>query len=249
MDLGIAGKVALVTGASKGIGRAIAAELVAEGAHVAVSSRSRERIEAAAAEVGARPFVHDSADLDGVPALCDAVAAALGPIEILVTNSGGPPADPDSLAFSREQWEAAHRELVLSPLALAAYVLPGMRARRFGRILNVGSSTMREPAPALMLSNTERSGVLAAFKTIARQVAGDGVTVNSLLPGRVATNRLFELLGSREAAERAAREEVPAGRLGVVEELASAAAFLCSDRASYITGVALLVDGGLTRAT
>jgi 3-oxoacyl-[acyl-carrier protein] reductase len=248
VELGIAGRVALVTGASQGIGRAIAAELVAEGARVAVASRSRERIEEAAAEVGATAFVHDATDPHSAASLVDEVAAALGPVEILVTNTGGPPAGPDPLGFDREEWERAYRSLVLDPLELAKAVLPAMRERGFGRIVNVASTTVREPAPALMLSNTHRAGVLAGLKTISREVAADGVTVNSVLPGRIATDRLFSLYGGQENAEEHGAADVPAGRLGTVEEMAAAAVFLCSARASYITGVALLVDGGLTRA-
>jgi 3-oxoacyl-[acyl-carrier protein] reductase len=133
-------------------------------------------------------------------------------------------------------------------MALIERVLPGMRERAYGRIVNVSSSAIREPIANLMLSNVHRSGLLAGFKTLARQVAGDGVTLNTVLPGRIDTDRLAELLGSREQAEAVAREQVPAGRLGNVDEIASAAAFLCSERASYITGVALLVDGGLTQS-
>ena len=129
MDLGTTGRVALVTGASKGIGRGIAAELAAEGARVAISSRSRERITAAAAEIGATGFVHDSSDLDDAPRLARDVEGALGPVEILVCNTGGPPAGADALGFSREQWEAAYAELVLAPMALVERVLPGMRER------------------------------------------------------------------------------------------------------------------------
>ncbi|MEA2268252.1 MAG: 3-oxoacyl-[acyl-carrier protein] reductase, partial [Solirubrobacteraceae bacterium] len=131
MDLGIADKVALVTGGSQGIGRAIAAELAREGARVAISSRSRERIDEAAADIGATPFVFDSADLDAAPGLVAAVEDALGPIDILVCNTGGPPGDPDPLSFSREQWEAAYRTLVLAPMALVERVIPGMRERGF----------------------------------------------------------------------------------------------------------------------
>jgi 3-oxoacyl-[acyl-carrier protein] reductase len=246
MDLGLEGRVALVTGASQGIGLAIARELAAEGARVAVSSRSRERIEAAASEIGARAHVHDSLDLDAAPLLVDRVEEELGPLDVLVTNTGGP-AGGDPLGFTREQWESAHRELVLAPLALIERALPGMRERGFGRVLNVASSTVLEPNPALMLSNSHRPGIVAAFKTLARQVAADGVTFNSLLPGRIATDRLAELYGSLEGAEKAAGGEVPAGRLGAPEEMAAAAAFLCSERAAYITGVSLLVDGGLTQ--
>jgi 3-oxoacyl-[acyl-carrier protein] reductase len=243
MDLGIAGRSALVMGASKGIGRAIAAELAAEGARVVVTSRSRERIEAAAAAIGAAPLVHDSADLDGV----DALLEAAGPVDLLVTNTGGPPAGPDPLGFERAQWEEAYRTLVLAPMAVVERVLPGMRERSFGRIVNVVSTSVREPIANLMLSNAHRASMVTAFKTLARAVAADGVTLNSVLPGRIATDRIFALQG-REAAERAAAEEVPAGRLGTTEEFAAAVAFLCSARAGYITGETLAVDGGLTRS-
>jgi 3-oxoacyl-[acyl-carrier protein] reductase len=248
VDLGLEGRVALVTGASKGIGRGIAAALAAEGANVAISSRSRERIEATAAEIGARGYVHDSEDVDGAPGLLDAVESDLGPVDVLVTNTGGPPAGADPLGFSLEQWEAAYRSLVLAPMALIERAVPGMRERGFGRVVNVASSAVREPISVLMLSNAHRSALLAAFKTIARDVAGDGVTVNSLLPGRIATDRILDMAGSREVAEAAAREQVPAGRLGTVEEFASVACFLCSGPASYVTGTAILVDGGLTQS-
>lgn len=249
MELGIAGRVALVTGASAGIGRAIASELVAEGARVAIASRSRERIDAAARDIGAAAaLVHDSRDLDGVPALLAAVEGRCGgPVEILVVNTGGPPANPDPLAFTRAQWEDAHRELVLAPMALIEQAVPAMRAARWGRIVNVVSTSVREPIETLMLSNSHRAATLAAFKTLARALAGDGITLNSLLTGRIATDRQAAMHGSLEAAERVAATEVPAGRLGTVEEMAAAAAFLCSERAAYVTGVGLLVDGGLTR--
>jgi 3-oxoacyl-[acyl-carrier protein] reductase len=247
MNFGIEGKVALVMGASKGIGRAVAVELAGEGARVAIVARSLERLEPVAAEIGASAFEHDSADLDGVPALVASVEQALGPIEILVTNTGGPPANPDPLGSSREQWEQAYRTLVLSPLELIRASLPPMREGGFGRIVNIGSWSVREPIAGLMLSNSHRAATLAAFKTLAREVAGDGVTVNTVLPGRIATERIYELAGGREKAEASARSEIPAARLGAPEELAAAVAFLCSARASYITGVALLVDGGVTR--
>jgi 3-oxoacyl-[acyl-carrier protein] reductase len=248
MDLGLSGRVALVTGASKGLGRATAAALVAEGARVAISSRSAERIEATAAEIGARGFVHDSADLDAVPRLVETVEAELGPVDVLVANTGGPPPGPDPLGFTREQWKAAYRDLVLAPMALIECVVPGMRERGFGRIVSVGSSAVREPIPGLMLSNSHRAALVGALKTLAREVARDGVTVNSVLPGRIATDRLVDMAGSREGAEEAARSAVPAGRLGTPEEFAAVAAFLCSTRASYVTGTTVLVDGGLTQS-
>ena len=248
MDLGLSGRVALVTGASKGLGLGIARALAAEGARVAVSSSSRERIESAAGQIGARPYVHDSADLDSAPDLVDSVQRDLGPLDVLVANTGGPPMGADPLGFSREQWEDAYRSLVLAPMALLEHALPGMRERGYGRVLAVSSSAVREPIPVLMLSNAHRSGLLAAFKTLARQVAGDGVTINSLLPGRIATDRTVENAGSLEEAERRAKEQIPAGRLGTVEEFGAVAAFLCSEPAAYVTGTALLVDGGLTQS-
>jgi 3-oxoacyl-[acyl-carrier protein] reductase len=249
MDLELSGRVALVNGASQGIGRAIAAALVAEGARVAIASRSRERIDATALEIGAVGFAWDSSDLDAVPDLVASVEAALsGPIDVLVCNTGGPPANPDPLAFTNEQWEAAHRSLVMAPMALAGAVLPGMRARGWGRLLNVASTSVREPMGNLVLSNAERSAALAAWKTLAREVAGDGVTVNSVLPGAILTDRLISLSGGEDSAISGAAATVPAGRPGTVEEFAAAAAFLCSGPASYITGVALPIDGGRLRA-
>ena len=248
MDLGLRDRVALVTGASSGLGKGIAAALVAEGAAVAVSSSSAERIEAAASEIGARPYVHDSRDLDAADTLVERVEADLGPIEVLVTNTGGPPGGPDATAFTREQWQEAYTSLILAPLGLIERVLPGMRERGFGRIVSVSSSAVLEPAANLILSNTHRSGLLAGFKTLARQVARDGVTLNSVMPGRIDTARLAQLMGSTDAAREFAEEHVPAGRLGTVEEFAAVAVFLCSDQASYVTGTSIVVDGGLTQS-
>jgi 3-oxoacyl-[acyl-carrier protein] reductase len=246
VDLALSGSVALVTGASKGIGRGIAAALVREGALVAVAARSRERIERTAAAIGAEPFVYDSHDVDGAPRLVEAAEERLGPLGVLVTNTGGPPHGPDALAFTREQWEDAYRTLVLSPMALIEAAVPGMRERGFGRIVNVSSTSVREPIAALMLSNAHRSATLAAFKTLARQLAGDGITLNTILTGRIATDRIVANYGSIEAAERAAATAVPSGRLGTVDELAAVAVFLSSGAASYVTGEAVRVDGGMT---
>lgn len=248
MDLGIEGKVALVMGASQGLGFGVASVLAQEGAQVAITSRSGQRIEAAAKKIGARGYIHQASDLERVPALVALVEQQLGPVDILVTNTGGPPANADPLAFSQSQWEAAYRDLFLAPLALIQRVIPGMRERKWGRILNLSSTSVREPIPNLALSSGNRAATLAYFKTLARHVAGDGVTVNTLLTGRIATQRIAELSGSLEQAQKNAQTEIPAGRLGRVDEFASVAAFLCSEPASYVTGVALLVDGGMTRS-
>lgn len=248
MDLGLAGRVALVTGASRGIGRAIAVALAAEGARVAVAARGASEVAAVAQGLGGRGYVFDSTDLDAVDALVDAVESGLGPVDIYVANSGGPPRFEDPLSIPAAEWEAAHRALVVSPMLVLGRVVPGMRERGFGRVLAVSSSTAREPLPGLQLSNANRSGLLAAMKLLAHENAARGVTFNAVLPGRIATGRLASGYGGLDVAQEAARAEVPAGRLGTPEEVAAAAAFLCSAPAGYVTGQSLLVDGGLTRS-
>jgi len=248
MELGIEGKVALVMGASKGIGRGIAGALAREGAKVALASRSRERLEETVAEIGSgTPFVADATDLEGLARLPLEVAEALGSVDILVTNTGGPPPG-GALDHGFEEWEEAYRSLVLAPRVHAGAVVPGMRGEGWGRIVNVGSTTTIEINPALGLSNAHRMATVGFFKTLAREVAGDGITVNTVATGRFATDRMAELAGSIEQVEAAAREEVPAGRLGTVEEYGDLVAFLCSERAAYITGAVIPIDGGLIRS-
>jgi 3-oxoacyl-[acyl-carrier protein] reductase len=188
--------------------------------------------------------VFDSGDLVAAVPLVEAVQADHGPVDVYVANTGGPPPGQDPLGFTVEEWEAAHRTLVVSPMLILGRVLPGMRERGWGRVLAVSSSAAREPLAGLQLSNANRPGLLAAFKHHAREVAGDGVTLNAVLPGRIWTDRLKGNHGDIEAAGAG----VPAGRAGTVEEIAAAAAFLCSAPASYVTGQSLLVDGGLTRS-
>jgi 3-oxoacyl-[acyl-carrier protein] reductase len=246
MDLGIDGKVALVLGASKGIGRGIAASLAREGARVAIASRSRERLEQAAAEIDGEvvPFEADTADLDGLPKLPAAVAEQLGPVEILVTNTGGPPLG-GALDADLGEWRRAYDSLVLAPRLLIEAVLPGMRERRWGRIVNVGSSSTREPIGGLALSNSHRPALIGFLKTLSREVAADGVTVNDVATGRFATERLADNWGGREQMERGAVEGIPAGRLGQPDEYGDLVAFLCSKRAAYLTGISIPIDGGL----
>jgi 3-oxoacyl-[acyl-carrier protein] reductase len=249
VDLGLEGRVALVMGASRGLGRAIAAALAREGAKVAISSRSREKLDEAAVEIGeaATPFVADASDLDRLAALPSEVEKELGPIEILVANSGGPPFG-GALDHQLDDWETAYRSLVLAPRVLAGAVVPGMRERRWGRIVNVGSSSTREPIPGLNLSNAHRMAAVGFLKTLSREVAADGITVNTIATGSFATERLADQTGSLESAEEAAKREVPAARLGHPEEYGDLVAFLCSDRAAYITGTVIPIDGGLLRS-
>ncbi len=249
MDLGIAGRTALVMGASRGIGRGIAAALAREDARVAIASRSRDRIEEAARGIDGEvvPFEADTADLERLARLPAEVAEAVGPIEILVPNTGGPPLG-GALDHEVEEWEVAYRTLVLAVRTLVGEVLPGMRERGWGRIVNVGSSSTIEPIPGLNLSNSHRMAAVGFLKTLAREVAGEGITVNTVATGRFATERLASNYGSLEAAEEDAKTAIPAGRLGRPEEYGDLVAFLCSERAAYITGAVVPIDGGMLRS-
>jgi 3-oxoacyl-[acyl-carrier protein] reductase len=249
MDLGIDGRTALVMGASRGLGRGIAEALAREGARVAMASRSRERVAEAADEIEGEtaPFEAHTSDLERLAALPVEVEAELGPVEILVTNTGGPPLG-GALDHAHDEWEEAYRSLVLALRTLAEAVLPGMRERGWGRIVNVGSSSVREPIPHLTLSNANRMAAVGFFKTLASEVAADGITVNTVATGRFATDRLASNWGSWEEMERGAAEGVPAGRLGQPEEFGDLVAFLCSERAAYLTGAVIPLDGGLLRS-
>jgi 3-oxoacyl-[acyl-carrier protein] reductase len=249
VDLGLEGRTALVMAASRGIGKGIAGALAREGARVAISSRSEEALAAAAEEIGGdvRTFPADTRDLDRLRALPGEVANALGPVDILVANTGGPPGG-GALDNSQEEWEEAFRSLVLAPRVLIEQVLPGMRERGWGRIVNVSSSSIREPIPGLALSNANRMAALGLLETLADEVSGDGVTVNTVATGMFATDRLADRQGSLEAAEAAAKERIPARRLGQPDEYGDLVAFLCSERAAYLTGVVIPLDGGLLRS-
>jgi 3-oxoacyl-[acyl-carrier protein] reductase len=249
VNLGLENRVALAMGASRGIGRAIAAALAREGARVAIASRSVEKLEEAAAGIGSgvTPFEADAADLERLAALPAEVEDKLGPIEILVLNTGGPPFG-GALDHGLEEWEIAYRSLVLAPRVLSAAVIPQMRERGWGRIVNVGSSSTREPIPGLNLSNAHRMAAVGFLKTLSREVAADGITVNTVATGRFATERLADANGSLEGAEEGAKQEVPTARLGQPEEYGDLVAFLCSERAAYITGTVIPIDGGLLRS-
>jgi 3-oxoacyl-[acyl-carrier protein] reductase len=256
VNLGLGDKVALVCGASRGLGRAIAAELVAEGAAVAVCSRDAERLAAAASELGPEVLAVP-ADLAALGEPTRAVEAAVerfGKVDVLVANTGGPPAGThDTLTL--EDWDAATTLLLRSTVELAAAVLPGMKERGWGRVLIVTSVAVKQPVDNLILSNSLRAAVTGFAKTLAREVATDGITVNTILPGYTATERVTELNRANAEREGVEPEEIqarleasiPLGRLAEPEEFAALAAFLASERASYITGASIAVDGGWLR--
>ena len=252
MNLGIAGRRAAVAAASAGLGFGTARALAAEGVRVAICGRHRDRIDAAVASlaaVGPDPIglVADVSTPDGAASFVAEARAALGGLDILVTNAGGPP--PGTFASTSLDAYAPALDLnLMSVVAMCTEAVPGLREQQWGRVVAITSITVRQPSPTLILSNTARAGATAFLKTLAREVAADGVTVNVVLPGHIAAEHSFDLFGSRARAESWARANVPAGRLGRIEELADVAAFLCSPRASYITGTDVLVDGGLMGA-
>ena len=247
MDLGIEGRVALVLGASRGLGLASAEALAREGARVALAARSSAEIERLAEGIGngAQAFAVDTADAAAVDSLPGRVADAMGPIEILVLNTGGPPPG-GALEASDDEWAAAFRSLVLTPLELAKACVPGMSERGWGRILNVSSTSVREPIAGLALSNSNRMAAVGLLNTLAAEVAADGITVNTVATGRFGTERLEQMYGTIEAAEERARSDVPAARLGRPEEYGDLVAFICSERAAYLTGTVIPIDGGAT---
>ena len=245
MDLGLAGKTALVLGASKGLGRAIADSLAAEGTDVFTVARS--------GDAGERHIIADLDDPAAPESILTALAEAGAAVDILVLNSGGPPMGPAATTGPAD-FAAVMGRMFNSQLALAQALLPGMRERGFGRILTVASTSLITPIPGLVLSNAVRAMLASWCKTLAGEVAADGVTVNLLLPGQIATDRLTSLHAGMAAAQGLAAEQVtarsvaaiPAGRLGRPEEFGDMAAFLASPRASFITGCAIKVDGGQT---
>src|SRR5688500_2754990 len=240
MDLKVSGRHALVFGACKGLGKAVARELIAEGVRVAIVARDLARIEATAAEIGAIGIAGDVSSPGSCEALVAQAAKALGaPVDILVTNTGGPPAGSFE-RMSAADWQKGFDNLWISTVESVLAVLPHMRQRKWGRILAITSIAAREPQPGLVISNSLRAGLLGLINSVSRDVAKDGITMNALLPGCTAPARQADA-GLDGAA---LGPKIPAGRIGRPEEFAALAAFLASDRASYITGQAIAVDGG-----
>ena len=257
MDLGIRGKVALVAASSRGLGRASAEALAAEGVELVLCARGEEALRATAADIrrtaGVRvvDVVADVATQAGIAAVLSAAHREFGRVDILVTNGGGPPAGPFE-AHAPEAWEAAVRANLTSVVELVRGVLPGMRERRWGRIVNVTSIAVKQPVDNLILSNSVRAAVTGFARTLANEVAPHGITVNNVMPGYTRTARVEELAGrtaslqgiTPRAAIAAWESQIPMGRLGEPAEFGAMVSFLCSARASYTTGASIPVDGG-----
>ena len=261
MDLGLSGKVALVAAASQGLGRAVAEELAVEGASLILCARGLERLNKTCDEIREKtgshliPVAGDLSVTADVERIFNDGIERFGQIDILVTNTGGPPAGTFE-NLSRENWQEATRGLLTSVLDLTRLVLPGMKERRWGRILNITSIAAKQPVENLILSNSLRAAVTGFAKTLANEVAEYGITVNNIMPGYTATERVEQLARSTaeregvDLAEVRARWEsqIPMKRLGTPAEFAALAAFLVSTRASYITGSSIAVDGGWIRS-
>jgi 3-oxoacyl-[acyl-carrier protein] reductase len=256
MDLGIAGKVALVLGGAGGLGSAIARRLASEGATVALADVNEAMLAQVAAEIeqlGARcrPFRIDLADLEALPAQVDAIERELGAIDILVNNTGGPPPSPAS-GVPSEVWTSHFHSMVLSVIRITDRVLPRMRERGWGRIVTSASSGVIAPIPNLAVSNALRLSLVGWSKTLAREVAADNITVNLVVPGRIATARIRFLDEAKAARDNRPLEDVvresvasiPAARYGEPDEYADVVSFLASQRASYVTGSVIRIDGG-----
>ncbi|MSO79577.1 MAG: SDR family oxidoreductase [Acidimicrobiia bacterium] len=238
MDLGIAGRRAAVAAASRGLGYATATALAAEGVEVAICGRDQSALDTAVAGTQLVPIVADVATPDGARAFVRAARDALGNIDILVANAGGPPAGRFADISDLDAYTRAFELNCLSTIAMCAEALPDMRTQRWGRIVAITSLAVRQPAPHLILSNTARAGVTGFLKTLAQEVASDCVTVNSLQPWLHDTERLRSLPGGTDASG------IPAGTIGRPSDFGAIAAFVCSDQARYLTGAAIQVDGG-----
>jgi len=256
MRLGIEGKVAMVAAASKGIGFAIAKMLAEEGCRVSICARTEEALEAAIEAIPGDPrsYVVDVSDAEDLAWWVEQTRQDLGPVSILVTNTGGPPAGVLD-QITDEQWQSGFEGTLLNVVRLVRLVQPDMLASNWGRIVHITSLVAKDPNRILPISSTLRAGLMSLTKLQALELAPSGITVNGVLPGHTLTDRQMHLADIRaqregitpeEALERAGKE-VPIGRLATPEEIAAAVTFLCSDPASYITGVNLVVDGGVTK--
>jgi 3-oxoacyl-[acyl-carrier protein] reductase len=258
MDFGIKGKAAIVCGSSRGLGRACAEALAAEGVQVVVNARDREETERSAREIADRygvisiPVAIDLLNPDAPEILCQAALERFGRLDILINNAGGPPpgtfADLDDAA-----WEKAFRLTLLSAVRMIRTALPSMIERKGGRIINLTSLAVKQPIPGLLLSNALRSAVIGMAKTLSRELAAHGILINNIATGNFNTDRLRAIYEDRARKKNTSYEEIrtqeesaiPLGRLGRPEELAWLVAFLASERASYITGTTIPVDGGV----
>lgn len=261
MDLGLTGKHATVMGSTRGMGYSIAANLVAEGASVALCGRKLEDATAAADTLNkagpgsAKPYSLDLSDEASLSAFIEAVGADFGTIDIVVCNGGGPPPGPIT-EVTPETWMAQFQTMFVNQLRIVNNFLPGMRTRGWGRILTIASSGIIQPIPGLGISNTVRASQIGWSKTLASEVAGDGVTVNTVIPGRIKTDRVDQIDNAaakrqdKPVAEivRASKATIPAGRYGTPEEFADVATFVLSERASYVTGGVIRIDGGMIRS-
>jgi 3-oxoacyl-[acyl-carrier protein] reductase len=245
LNLGLQGRTAIVCGASSGIGLAIAEALVEEGANVAMFARRRDVLEREAERLGALSVRGDLTDPTDLQKLVDRTVKAFGGIDVLVNNGGGPPRGP-AAGVDASVFETAVELLLLPVVRLTNLCLPHLEQSGRGRIVNIASSSVREPIDGLALSNSVRPGVVGWAKTLAREVGPKGITVNTVAPGRVDTDRLAQMYaaGGREQAEA----EIPLRRFGTPAEIARVVCFLASDQASYVTGAVVPVDGGLTRS-
>jgi 3-oxoacyl-[acyl-carrier protein] reductase len=251
MELGLRGRSALVAGASAGIGEAIALALAREGVSLALAARNADRLDAVAArakQLGAaqaRGFSFDLEDAPSIGALLESARGFLREVDILILNGGGPkPGKFTDMALA--DWDGAYRSLLRGMLEIVEQLVPRMRANRWGRVVALTSTSVKQPIDALVLSNTFRTALVAALRTLATEVARDGVTVNCIATGRVETARLRSIYGD-ESKLREAGSEVPIGRVASPQEFAPLAVFLCGEPARYITGQTISVDGGLTR--
>jgi 3-oxoacyl-[acyl-carrier protein] reductase len=260
MDLGLKGKTALVLGGSKGLGRGVAEALAGEGVAVAILARGKEAIDQTVAAITARAeraigLSADLADWSTVETAANRAREELGPIDILLNNSGGPPPSR-VIGVAPELWEAQFRAMVLVFFRLTELMLPDMRKRGWGRILNVASESVIQPLPQIAISNTLRAAVVGWAKTLAGEVARYGITVNTLLPGAFETDRVMQVQRASSAAQGLSLEEVvqrvargiPVGRMGQPAEFGATAAFLASPLAGYITGSTIRLDGGSIRS-